>query len=79
MAGGGGYRVGLGRFEEDEYFLLLTHESFRPDASRCTNWDILVAQDIQVVPEGAVKNFCQMGADGTDFSGSNIQVVAQGN
>jgi len=76
---GGGDRVGLGRFEEDKYLLFLTHDYFSPDASRCANWNIPVAQDIQVVPEGAVKNLCQMGADGTDFSGSNIQVVAQGN
>lgn len=75
----GEHRVGLRRFEEDENLLLLTHESFNPDASRCTNWDIPVRQDIQVVPEGAVKNLCQMGVDGTDLSGSNIQVVAQGN
>jgi len=35
--GVGGHRVGLGRFEEDEYLLLLTHESFSPDTSRCAN------------------------------------------
>lgn len=47
----GGHRAGLGRFEEDKYLLLLTHELFSPEASRCTNLAIPAAKDVQVVPE----------------------------